>query len=56
MPDTPPVLDFDTEATHIAVQAVPGAVFLRVRREWSDATIRRMFIALTIDEAQHAWS
>ena len=51
MSDTPPVLDFDAEATHIAVQAVPGAVFLRMRRERGDATARRMFIELTVAES-----
>lgn len=51
MSDTPPVLDLDAEATHIAVQAVPGALFVRLRRERDDSTIRRMFIELTVTEA-----
>ena len=51
MSETPPVLDLDAEATHVAVQAVPGAVFVRLRREREDSTSRRMFIELTVTEA-----
>lgn len=51
MSDSPSILDFDTEASHISVQAVPGAVFLRLRRERADGTTRRMFVELTVGEA-----
>jgi hypothetical protein len=46
-----PVLDNDAEADHVSVQAVPGAVFLRMRRERADGSIRRMFIEMTLTEA-----
>jgi len=45
------MLDLDTEASHLSVQAVPGAVFLRLRRERQDGTVRRMFVELTVGEA-----
>lgn len=51
MSDPVPVIDLDTEASHVSVQAVPGAVFLRFRRERNDGTVRRMFVELTVDEA-----
>jgi hypothetical protein len=51
MSDPVPVIDLDTEASHVSVQSVPGAVFLRLRRERNDGTVRRMFVELTIDEA-----
>lgn len=51
MADAVPLLDLDTEASMISVQAVPGAVFLRLKRERSDGTARRMFIELTVGEA-----
>lgn len=51
MSDTPSILDLDTEASHISVQAVPGAVFVRLRRERADGSARRMFVELTIGEA-----
>lgn len=51
MSDSPSIIDLDTEASHISVQAVPGAVFLRLRRERTDGTIRRMFVELTVGEA-----
>ncbi|HET6183021.1 MAG TPA: hypothetical protein VFA03_05445 [Acetobacteraceae bacterium] len=51
MSDSPSMLDLDTEASHLSVQAVPGAVFLRLRRERQDGTVRRMFVELTVGEA-----
>ncbi len=46
-----PVLDLDTEANALSVQAVPGAIFLRLKRERLDGTARRMFVELTVGEA-----
>lgn len=46
-----PVIDVDAEADQLAVQAVPGAVFLRLRREREDGSFRRMFAEMTVDEA-----
>lgn len=46
-----PVLDLDTEANALSVQAVPGAVFLRLKRERADGTARRMFVELTVGQA-----
>lgn len=48
----PPLLDLDTEASHISVQAAPGAVFLRLWRDRADGTARQMFVELTIREAR----
>ena len=49
MSDPGPVID--AEADQLAVQAVPGAVFLRLRREREDGSFRRMFVELTVDQA-----
>ena len=46
-----PVLDLDTEANILSIQAVPGAVFLRLKRERTDASARRMFVELTVGQA-----
>jgi hypothetical protein len=46
-----PVLDLDTEANALSIQAVPGAVFLRLKRERADGTARRMFVELTVGQA-----
>ncbi len=51
MPDPGPVIDVDAEADQLAIQAVPGAVFLRLRREREDGSFRRMFVEMTVDEA-----
>lgn len=51
MPDAVPVLDLATEATALSVQAVPGAVFLRLKHERAQTPARRMFVELTIGEA-----
>ncbi|MGH7154548.1 MAG: hypothetical protein ACREF3_11535 [Acetobacteraceae bacterium] len=51
MADSTPITDLEAEAQQVAVQAVPGAVFLRLRRQSADGSIRRMFVELTIDEA-----
>jgi hypothetical protein len=51
MSDSPHVLDLDAEASHVSVQAVPGAIFLRLRRERADGSVRRMFVELTVGEA-----
>lgn len=51
MSDAVPVLDLATEATAVSVQAVPGAVFLRLKHERADSPVRRMFVELTIGEA-----
>jgi hypothetical protein len=46
-----PVLDLDTEANALSIQPVPGAVFLRLKRERADGTARRMFVELTVGQA-----
>jgi hypothetical protein len=46
-----PVLDLDTEANALSVQPVPGAGFLRLKRERGDGTARRMFVELTVGQA-----
>lgn len=46
-----PLIDQDAEATHICVKPVPGAVFIRLRREAGGKVKRRMFVELTITEA-----
>jgi hypothetical protein len=46
-----PVVDLDAEASQISVQAVPGAVFVRLRRDRPDGSVRRMFVEMTISEA-----
>lgn len=51
MSDPTPVIDVDAEAEQIAIQAVPGAIFIRLRREREDGTFRRMFVEMTISEA-----
>ncbi len=51
MSDQAPVIDLDAEADQISVQAVPGAVFVRLRRERLDGSIRRMFVEMTVGEA-----
>jgi hypothetical protein len=51
MSSASPVLDLDTEANALSVQAVPGAVFLRLKRERTDGTARRMFVELTVGQA-----
>ncbi len=53
MPKSSPVIDIDAEATQVSVQAVPGAIFLRLRRERSDGTVRRMFVEMTVAETFH---
>lgn len=47
-----PVIDLAAEANETCVQAVPGAVFLRLRRTEGKAVVRRMFIELTPGEAR----
>ncbi len=51
MSDASPILDLDTEASTISVQAVPGAVFVRLKRDCADGSARRMFVELTMGEA-----
>lgn len=51
MSDSVPVIDVDTEANQISVQSVPGAVFIRLRRDRPDGTARRMFVELSVGEA-----
>lgn len=46
-----PVLDLDAEANALSIQAVPGVVFLRLKRERADGTARRMFVELTLRQA-----
>jgi hypothetical protein len=46
-----PVLDLDTESNILSIQAVPGAVFLRLKREYTDGSARRMFVELTVGQA-----
>jgi hypothetical protein len=51
MSDPGPVIDLEAEADQIAIQAVPGAVFIRLRREREDGSFRRMFAEMTVTEA-----
>lgn len=51
MENVVPALDSDAEASHISVQAAPGALFLRLRREHAGTVRRRMFVELTVREA-----
>jgi len=51
MSSVAPVLDLDTEANALSIQAVPGAVFLRLKRERADGTALRMFVELTVPQA-----
>jgi hypothetical protein len=46
------MIDTHAEASHVSVQAVPGAVFLRLRREFDGEVFRRMFVELTLEEAR----
>ena len=49
---TSPVIDLAAEATEACVQAVPGAIFLRLRRSEGDTVVRRMFIEMTPAETR----
>ena len=51
MSDSVPTIDVDAEANQISVQPVPGAVFVRLRRDRPDGTARRMFVELSVGEA-----
>jgi hypothetical protein len=51
MSDPSPVIDLEAEADQIAIQAVPGAVFIRLRREREDGSFRRMFVEMSLTEA-----
>jgi hypothetical protein len=51
MSDPSPVIDVDAEADQLAIQAVPGAIFLRLRKEREDGSFRRMFVEMTVDQA-----
>jgi hypothetical protein len=51
MSESVPLIDVDTEANQISVQAVPGAVFVRLRRDRPDGSARRMFAELSVGEA-----
>lgn len=52
MSQTTPALDLDAEATSISVQPVPGAVFLRLKRNRTNGEFARcMFVELTPGEA-----
>ena len=51
MSDASSLPELDGEADQVSVQAVPGAVFLRLRRDRGDGTARRMFIELGIGDA-----
>lgn len=46
-----PAMDLDAEATHICVKPAAGAVFIRLRREFSGRVKRRMFVELNLAEA-----
>ena len=46
-----PVIDVDAEADQLAIQAVPGAIFLRLRKEREDGSFRRMFVEMNLDQA-----
>jgi hypothetical protein len=47
-----PVIDIAAEANEACVQAVPGAVFLRLRRVDGSTVLRRMFVEMTLQEAR----
>lgn len=49
--DAPFLPELEGEANQVSVQAVPGAVFLRLKRERGDGTAHRMFIELGIGDA-----
>ncbi len=51
MSDAPSLPEFEGEASQVSVQAVPGAVFLRLKSEGGDGAARRMFIELGIGDA-----
>ncbi len=51
MSELVPVIDVDTEASQLSVQAVPGAIFIRLRRDRPDGSARRMFFELSVGEA-----
>lgn len=51
MPDASFPPDLDGEADQVSLQAVPGAVFLRLRHDRGDGTAHRMFIELGVDDA-----
>ena len=51
MSSAAPALDLDAEANALSIQAVPGAVFLRLKRERWDGSARRMFVELTVSQA-----
>ena len=51
MSDSSPVIDVDAEADQLAIQSVPGAIFLRLRKEREDGSFRRMFVEMTVDQA-----
>jgi hypothetical protein len=47
-----PAIDLTAEADEACVQAVPGAVFVRLRRRLAEQSVRRMFVELTPQEAR----
>jgi len=49
---TIPVVDLIAEASEACVQAVPGAVFLRLRHMQDNTVLRRMFVEMTPNEAR----
>ncbi|HEX5326874.1 MAG TPA: hypothetical protein VFW75_09420 [Acetobacteraceae bacterium] len=51
MANPAPVPDLDAEASQVSVQPVPGAVFVRLRQQRADGSVRRMFAEMTIREA-----
>ena len=46
------IVDLDTEANEICVQAIPGAVFLRLRHTEDGTVVRRMFVEMNVPEAR----
>ena len=47
-----PAMDLTAEADEACVQAVPGAVFVRLRRSLTEHSVRRMFVELTPQQAR----
>lgn len=47
-----PVIDLAAEASEACVQAVPGAVFLHLRRTEGERVVRRMFVEMSLQEAR----
>lgn len=52
IPPPSPIPEADAEASHVSLWSAPGAVFVRLRREYPGEPCRRMFVELTPDQAR----